>query len=440
MPSAIRGFTTQVARSARNLYRAIPRDRQTLAQVHRQKVGRLKEAGIKQVMRDGAKTAVGLLSAARDLATLVLPQMRKPKPGSFAFFVHPRDIHDIYTPFPSFKYLPDSWVMEFSKYLPPITASKITGIRSLETGQPLDGHLMAIVLTPQHMLEDGHFAARRAVQMALLAQRKGIAFVGLGALLPFLTRYGKTIKQYVPGIGVTTGHAYTSHIIAKTALRVKDILSPERRELIAVVGAAGSTGSASTKVLLRNGAERLLLIELEEKKDKLDALGLELKQNFPRAEIKLSTRLADIRQARIIVTVTNAPEAIIEEEWLRPGMIFVDDAQPPNVSQDLAQKRQDIRVIKVLAHVPDLDPHFDFRLGTPPDITFTCLAETATLAAHEKKSNFTVGYANKMAEVSGIARLTRRVGVTLPEDFYGYEGVRYTAEEVRQVGSLWTRD
>jgi predicted amino acid dehydrogenase len=117
-------------------------------------------------------------------------------------------------------------------------------------------------------------------------------------------------------------------------------------------------------------------------------------------------------------------------------MVFVDDAQPANISREIAVKRKDIRVLKVLAHVPGLNPNFDFGLGTPGDVTFTCLAETSLLASLGRDHDYTVGYVDHR-DTETIGLLAKEMNVHLPEVFYSFDGARVTVEQIREMGGLW---
>ncbi|MFA6431582.1 MAG: hypothetical protein WCV91_04305 [Candidatus Margulisiibacteriota bacterium] len=427
-------------RTIRNLYRALPRDLETVRSFFRKDFALLKEAGAKKVIKEIFKTFGSFCSAIVDFISLWTPRLSKTAvPGRFGFLVHPRDINDLYRPFPFFRYLPESLVMEIVKYLPPMMIAKMTGLKLQKRDTDIFGVLFGIMMDPQqHMAKEPLLAVHRARQAIRLASKMKVSFLGLGALIPALTRYGTIPRGEGASIGITTGHAFTSLIIARTALKVKGLISPDKEEMIAVVGAAGSTGSASAKILAASGARKLLLIDLDSKAKKLEELKAEIIATNPEAawDIQLSTRLEDISRTRIIVTVTNSPKAIITGEMLKPGMIFVDDAQPPNISEEVALAHKEVRILKVLADVPGLDPHFDFGLGTPPNVTFTCLAEAAAYAMHGMSDDGTVGFVQP-GEVDRIDALTAETGITIPVNFYGYRGEVYSPEDIQQVAGRW---
>ena len=107
----IRNFGAKLKVSAVNLYRAVPRDRKTFMSLHRQKVGFIKEAGIRQVAREWLRTAINLIIAGRASYSKEVKKTFISAP--------PWDITDIYRSYPFFKYIPDTLAMEIARYFPP---------------------------------------------------------------------------------------------------------------------------------------------------------------------------------------------------------------------------------------------------------------------------------------------------------------------------------
>ncbi|QIQ06216.1 hypothetical protein [Streptomyces liangshanensis] len=87
--------------------------------------------------------------------------------------------------------------------------------------------------------------ARRVVQDAAVfaRDRLGARVAGLGATLPSLTRFGRTVD--VPGLVTTTGHGGTVHLIRILARDVAATLLDGSGPLtVGVLGAAGSIGAS----------------------------------------------------------------------------------------------------------------------------------------------------------------------------------------------------
>ncbi|MDP3957966.1 MAG: hypothetical protein Q8Q36_00705 [bacterium] len=323
--------------------------------------------------------------------------------GAFAFLVHPRDITDIYRPYPFFKYLPSKLVLALVRLLPPIRLSKIEGIRRASDGTPLDGYLLSIVLGPEHMNNRRGLALaqKRIAQEVALAEKLGVERVGLGALIPSLTRQGKDLvpegsSPYLTP-SVTTGHTLTAWTIGRYLER---LIQHRDRHVssvtVAIVGAAGSTGSLTAKILARKKAFGrtglcLLLIDLKAKKEMLNKLVEDLGRINPSVPASISTDLHDLQKVDYAVTVTNAPGAVVRPQHVSKGLVIVDDSQPRNTSPELVACG--VTVIDVLSKVPGLQCNFDFGfIIKDPEITFTCLAETVLLASQEHQGHFSLGY------------------------------------------------
>ena len=387
------------------------------------------------IIKDFIKTTGSLFSALWDLFVLKFPHVKKD--NSFAFLVHPRDITDIYRPFPFFKYLPDALVFHLVKFLPPITLSSITGLVSVKTGEPIKGYLLSIVLTPQHMENKLQFVLKRTRQMALLAKKKGVRIIGLGALLPSITRHGHTFRYEVGGAKeppyITTGHAYTAYTIIEY---LKELISKRNSDwdnvTVAIVGAAGSTGSLCAKIIASSDLKiSLILLDLEIKKKSLQKNHdiLTQTQNNDHIKFSISTDLMDLRNVDYVITVTNASSAIIEPKHIRSGTVIIDDSQPRNTTPELI--RHGVWIIDVLAKVPGLNCNFDFGfLNKDSSLVFTCLAETAILASVEREGDFSIGYVN-IELIDELEHLVKRTFIE-KASFHSFTKA-LTVEEVEKL-------
>lgn len=381
-------------------------------------------------LRNVVKTIWNLVYAMYDGLILILPQHRKLT--QFAFLVHPRDITDIYRPYPAFKYLPDKFVLWFVRFLPPITLSKITGVKSVNTGEEIRGYLLSIVLSPEHMKKDLSLVKKRIKQLSLLAQKKGCSLIGLGALLPFLTRYGEDLKGCTK-CHITTGHAYTAAAIVKDVRILTETLDLDIPKIkIAIVGAAGSVGSLCAKSFVNiNPNLDLLLIDIDQKRGLLNKLAILLKERQTTTKIEIGTDLNLLRKADIVVVVSNAHSSIIHSDVLKKGAIIIDDSQPRNTSPNLTSNGDGFLVIDVLASYPNLDCHFDFGLlKDRPDLSFTCLVETAILASFDYGKDFCIGIVD-VDKITEIAEMARRIGVE------SYKITFTSFSKVVEVGDLF---
>lgn len=274
-------------------------------------------------------------------------------PLDFAFLVHPRNIKDIICAYPEWSLLAEDTALRRAQKS---SAHVISPIQCAMNGSILHGELIAIPYTPERM-----YAQRREVRRALLdaiqyCENRGARIAGLGALLPSVSQAGRALARKFSGIGVTTGHTYTAIAIAEHVRAVEHCMGSGLR--VVVLGAAGSTGRATVSCLRKDYGERdLVLVDLPEKHSILERVA-----SRQQGRVQVSTSLEAIRDADILVCVTNATGALVTPDLLPENCIVIDDAQPENVSRDTIDHRPDVTVIKCLAHVPSLRCPFDLGL------------------------------------------------------------------------------
>lgn len=150
--------------------------------------------------------------------------------------------------------------------------------------------------------------------------------------------------------------------------------------VVAVMGAAGTTGRAALWCMFRRSpTRRVLAVDVSEQLGKIPLIP-----GWNLAVHRLTSLKQEIKEATIVVCVTNAIGSILEADDFGPHTVVLDDAQPENVDQAVLVARPDIRVVKCLARIPGLSCPFDMRLFTrknrDEEVTFTCLAETGRRA------------------------------------------------------------
>ncbi len=348
---------------------------------------------------------------------------------NFAFIIHPIDPkRDVGRKYPLLgKILPTALVHFLSGYWPPVYISHITGIRSAATGKEIEGWFVACPYTPQRMMTlPVKKVYNKIVQTGRLAERLGARLLGLGAFTSVVGDAGLTISRQL-NIPVTTGDSYT---VAVAVMAVKEAARRLGIDLgqapVAIVGASGAIGSVCAE-LLATEAQELILIgrrleRLQEVTARVEAAG---------ARPLVTTDLAAVRQAKIIITVTNALEALIEPHHLRPGAVVCDVARPRNVSRAVVQQRDDVLVIEGgMVEVPgQVDFRFDF--GFPPRMAYACMAETMTLALEGRYESYTLGKHIQIDRVREITALAEKHGFKLG-GFRSFERA-VTDEQIEQV-------
>jgi len=303
----------------------------------------------------------------------------------FAFLIHSRDYTDVQRKFKIAKFLPKSWVEFWCLHWPPVVVSKITGLKDKD-GQECKGWLIGIPMTAKQMMENREMAKEKIIQAIKKAEKLGARIVGLGALTSSVTNGGEEIRDKV-NIKITPGHAYTTFTVSSYVLKVISEFSLDKNDLIlGVVGAAGSVGSSCLQYLATKEIKNFILIDLERKNPRLQKLTEKLKEINPQLQISVSHQIKDVKNADIVITATNAPEALVRPEDLKTNAIIVDDAQPSDISPEVAKERSDVLLIDggVVA-TPQMNTHFNMGLSNKNDI-FCCLGETLIIA-HSKIFN-----------------------------------------------------
>lgn len=329
------------------------------------------------------------LAAIRDLFILWFPGIiarlviRK---GDYAFLIHPRDLTDISRKYPFSSYFPPHWVERATRMLWPIIGSRITGLKSAD-GEDKTGYIVICPLTPEQMHYNQRLAKKRILQTARLAEKLGCEVIGLGALSTSMSMGGEYLTDKT-NIGVTTGHAYTTSVILQMLDEIAHVLNMDlEQKTLAIVGAAGYMGVPCTRILSeKRKIGKLLLVDRPAKRVALDLLQQEIKS----VTIEVATTLHSLRQADIVIVVTNSVEVLIKPEHLKPGAIVLDDTQPRNTSKDLVWTRPDVLILDVVAQAPGVDTHFSFGFPQSDDV-FTCCGEVMILAARNWKGHFAVG-------------------------------------------------
>jgi len=330
---------------------------------------------------------------------------------NFAFVIHPLDPkRDVERKYPLLgKVLPVSLINLFSGYWPPVYISHITGITSATTGKEIEGWFVACPYTPQRMMTLPEAEVyRKIVQTGQLAERLGAKLLGLGAFTSVVGDAGVTISQGL-SIPVTTGDSYTVAVAVDTAkeaaLRMDINL---KNATAAVVGATGAIGSVCAQLLAKDVPHMILIGRSAERLKRVQAQVI-----AAGAEAMATTEISALRQADIVITVTNAGQAIIQPGDLKSGCVVCDMARPRDVSRAVVEQRDDVLVIEGgMVEAPG-PVDFGFNFGFPPRMAYACMAETMILALEGRYECFTLGKEIKLDRVKEITTLAERHGFRL---------------------------
>lgn len=331
---------------------------------------------------------------------------------NFAFVIHPLNPkQDVARKYPLLaKVLPTSMIHFFSRFWPPVHLSHVTGVRSEATGKEIEGWLVACPFTTRQILQMPPQAVyKKVVQTGRLAQRLGARILGLGAFTSVVGDGGVTIAQRL-SIPVTTGHSLTVAVVVEALEEAACSRGVQlESSSVAVVGATGSIGSACAELLAPMVAELVLVGQRESRLADIEAQVREAGARRVRA----STHVEDIRESRLVLSVTNAARPVIQPEHLKRGAIVCDVALPPDVSPRVARERDDVLVISGgMVDVPgEVDFGFDF--GLPPGNVYACMAESMVLAMEGRYESYSLGKQVRVDQVHEIAQLARKHGFRL---------------------------
>jgi len=280
-------------------------------------------------------------------------EYRQESMDTFALMIHPLNPkRDVARKYPLLaRVLPMRLIHFFSRFWPPVYLSHVTGVCSEATGKEVEGWLVACPFTARQM------------------------FVAVEALCE--------------------------------AARCRGV-RPES-SAVAVVGASGSVGSACAQLLAPIVAELVLIGRRESRLEEVQAWVREAGGRM----VRVSTRVEDVRQARMVLSATNAPGPVIQPEHLQRGAVVCDVAQPSDVSPRVVRERDDVLVIEGgVVDVPgEVDFGFDF--GLPPGKIYACMAETMVLALEGRYESYSLGKDIRLEQVREMAQLAREHGFTL---------------------------
>lgn len=350
---------------------------------------------------------------------------------NFAFIIHPvNPKRDVQRKYPLLgKVLPEPAINFLSQYFPPVYISHITGIISAATGKEIEGWFIACPLTPRQMVAlPPEVVYKKVIATGKLAEKLGAKILGLGGFTSVVGDGGLTIAQHL-NIPVTTGDSYTIAVAVEGALKAAHQMNIDLTQATAaIVGASGSIGRVCAQLLARY-VPRLLL--LGRRLEVLMTVKDLVQSQNKTAEVIATTDMEQLRQADIILTVTNTIDPVINSRHLKSGAVVCDVARPRDVSQQLIEERDDVLIIEGgMVRVPG-PVNFNFDFGFPPGMAFACMAETIALALEGRYHSYTLGKNITLEQVETIAQISAHHGFKV-SGFRSFE-LALTDERINQI-------
>ena len=349
---------------------------------------------------------------------------------NFAFIIHPvNPKRDVQRKHPILgRVLSESAINFFSRYYPPEEISHITGVTSQLTSKKIEGWFVSCPLTPKQMVSlPSEVVYKKIIQSGQLAQKLGAKVLGLGGFTSVVGDAGITISKHLD-IPVTTGDSYTVAVAVeatcKAALQMN--INPNQATA-AIVGATGSIGRVCAH-LLASRVKNVILIGRNIAKLEAVQQTVLLRGN---ANITISTKMEDLQECDMVLTVTSAIDSVIQPEHLKTGAVVCDVARPRDVSKQVMKKRDDVLIIEGgVVKVPG-NVNFNFDFGLPSNMAFACMAETMTIALEGRYRNYTLGKNITLDQVEKMFNMSTRHGFQV-SGFRGAE-LAITDERIKQI-------
>jgi len=278
-------------------------------------------------------------------------------------------------------------------------------------------------------------ARKKIIKAAKFTKKLGAKVIGLGAFIPILTDDGRFLENKVK-TNITSGAAFSAITTVQNVLKVVDVMGIDgMKSRIAIVGAGGSVGSICSKMLANKFGKVMLIDKNTESLNKLVQ-----KIDIPYAESKktifLSGRVSDIKDADIIIAVTNVPGVVVRSSHLKSGAIIIDAAQPKNVSAKITKERKDVLVIESgIAEVNGLRTNFNLGLRKENEV-FSCLAEVLLMIWMEKRHNY-LGEID-LSYVWELCSAAKDAGIKLA-DFRNNLGF-IKDKEIKRIKRIWEKN
>ena len=336
--------------------------------------------------------------------------------SDFAFVIHTTDINllGIALNIPWLAKIPRKLLEKIFMWLPPFKCSHITGVSSI-TGREIEGDLIFCPLLPEQIINlDKDFVLKKIVKAGEIAKENGAKILGLGAYTAQVGKRGVQVSKEL-NMPVTTGSSYTAAVtmdaVFEAAKKVCIHLSGSKA---AVIGATGGIGKVCSQILSAHVSNIVLIARNQERLNNLEKIIHDKNDSI---NIETSTNISKetISDCDIIVIVTNDPTQLIDIKTVKSGAVVCDVSQPPNISKQDRESRNDILVIDGGIVKPHGDVNFNFHFGLPPGLAFACMAETMILALEEKYETYSIGGNITLEKVMEISKLADKHGFKLSD-------------------------
>ncbi len=343
----------------------------------------------------------------------------------FAFVIHPLSAKYIFK-HPYLKFLKnhskplEKIAEEAMTYIPGFFYGNIDGVVSEKNGKKVKGLIYTVTETPKKLMESKpDVVYKKILKLCEKADQEGAKIIGLGAYTKIVGDAGVTIDRMSP-IPVTTGNSLSAASTlwaAKLAVEKLGFVEKEDsrfKGVVMVVGATGSIGAVSAKILALSWDEIIIVAprayKLMELRDEILAIN-------PNAKIEISTNADNYsHKCDLIITTTSGQgKTVLDIMKVKPGCVICDVSRPFDIREEDAIKRPDVLVIASGEVTLPGDVNIRGDLGLEGKIVYACLAETALLAMDGKLESFTLSRNINYEKVLEIDKMAKEHGVRLSQ-------------------------
>lgn len=338
---------------------------------------------------------------------------------NFALIVHPRDEVDVRNNYPVTRYIPRPLVSGMVRFLPPFTASAITGPAPLSAGP--QGWFIACPLTAAQITKlPEQQVLRKIVRAGRIAEKLGAGILGLGGWTAAVGNGGAVVAGNLK-IPVTTGNSYTAAAALEAVRLAAWAAGFDPGEAnVAVVGATGLMGNVCTQLLALE-SRNLVLIDVDEAA--LNRIAGQVLYNTGLV-VKISTDLTkSLRDAEIVFIDTGFAGGLLNPRVFKPGSVICDVRGLGRAFTEPVKYRDDVFWIEGGLIEPPGDICFNINLNLPCGMVYAWMAEAMILSLARKNKGYSPGREITVKQVEDINRLAKKYGFKV-KGHYGPGGVQ----------------
>jgi predicted amino acid dehydrogenase len=324
---------------------------------------------------------------------------------TFAYLMHPLNMHQVKVFWPITRLLPPSFINPFLKQ----QALKIVPIKKICSRQhkEVEGFAIICPVHPEEMLkQDDEAILDMIISAGLLSEKLGFRLLGLAGYFgvvadrkPMLYRHMKT--------AITSGAAFSAWTAYEAAFKATRKNKVDmKKAVLTVVSPANSVGTLCSRKFAENVGRIVLTGDTAEKLEKVR----QLIQAGTLIHVDIEEDLAKAAaQADIIVNANTQNKDGFDAGWLKPGSIVCDISTFQHVAEKTV-KRPDVTTIDCKLISLPLNASLGAELDLPQHTICPVLAETMLLALEENFANFSLGESVNPDKLDYIANVASRHG------------------------------